>query len=523
MDPLTYDLLFRNARIVDGSGSPWYRADLAVAGDRIAEIGQLAGAKAERTVDCGDQVLAPGFIDMHVHSDLQLLVEPRHEPKVFQGVTTELLGQDGLSYAPISREKLPLLRRFLAGLNGDPDIAWDWSSVAEYLAKFDRRAAVNVAYLIPLCAVRVEAMGFEARAPTARELARMRELIDDGMRDGAVGLSTGLTYPVNAWASTDELVELCKTVARYGGIYVTHMRYTLGDGLHEPIEEAIEIGERAGLPTHISHFKGARDGVYDAAGALALVDRARARGLDVTLDAYQYNQGSTMLQSNLPMWVHEGGPERVLERIADPVVRDRIRADFRVKPPNWGGYTLASVAGDRNSGLEGRLLAELIADSGKDATDWACDLLLEEELRVSYRQTDGQTDADIIPVLRHPATMIGSDGLHLGSGVHRRTYGTFARVLGRYVRELRALSLEEAVRKMTAAPAARIGQADRGLLRPGLRADLVVFDPEVIAERATWEQPRQLADGVSHVLVNGQLVLDHGQHTGATPGRALLS
>jgi N-acyl-D-amino-acid deacylase len=431
-----YDLLFRNARIVDGSGAPWYRADLAVVGDRIAAIGKLEAADAGRTFDCGDAVLAPGFIDMHVHSDLELLVHPRHEPKIFQGVTTDLLGQDGLSYAPISRDKLPLLRHFLAGLNGDPDIDWDWSSVAEYLARFDRRVSPNVAYLIPLCAVRVEAMGFEPRPATAAELQRMRDLIDEGMRDGAVGLSTGLTYPVNAWADTNELVELCKVVARHGGIYVTHMRYTLGDGLHEPIEEAIEIGERAGLPTHISHFKGARSGVHDVAGALALVDGARARGLDVTLDAYQYNAGSTMLQASLPMWVHEGGPDRVLERLADRGVRQRVRSELSSHPPSWSDYTVASVASvasDKNRACEGRLVSDLIAESGKDAVDWLCDLLLEEDLRISCRQADGQSEDDIIPVLQHPAQMIGSDGLHLGSAVHRRTYGTFARVLERYV------------------------------------------------------------------------------------------
>ena len=517
-----YDLIFTNARIVDGAGSPWYRADLATEGDRIVAIGKLDGAESRRTIDCGDRVLAPGFFDMHVHSDLQLLAEPRHEAKLFQGVTTELLGQDGLSYAPISREKLPLLRRFLGGLNGDPEgLAWDWSSVSEFLAKFERRVSPNVAFLIPLCAVRGEVLGFEARPPTADELERMRGLVAEGMRDGAVGLSTGLTYPINAWASTDELVELCEVVARNGGIYVTHMRYTLGDGLHEPIEEAIEIGERAGCPVHISHFKAARGGVRDVEGALGLIDRARARGLDVTLDAYQYNAGSSMLQAALPMWFHEGGPEEVLERCAGPAERERLREHFAAKPYGWADEILCSVGSERNRWMEGRTMAELIEQSGKDQVDFVCDLLIEEDLKVSQRHWDGQTDEDIIPVLQHPAMMIGSDGLLLGSAVHRRTYGTFARVLGLYVRELGALRLEEAVRKMSAAPAARIGAGERGLLRPGMVADLVVFDPETVAERATWEEPRQLAAGFSYVAVHGELVLDGGEHTGATPGRAL--
>ena len=516
-----YDLLFRNARIVDGSGSPWYRADLATSGDRIGAIGKLDQAEARQTIECGDRALAPGFVDMHVHSDLQLQVEPRHEPKLFQGVTTELLGQDGLSYAPISREKLPLLRHFLGGLNGDPPSDWDWSTVAKFLAKFEGRVSPNVAYLIPLCAIRVEAMDFEARPATPAELDRMRRLIAEGMADGAVGLSTGLTYPVNAWASTDELVELCRTVARFGGIYVTHMRYTLGDGLHEPIVEAIEIGERAGLPVHISHFKAARGGVRDVEGSLGLIDRARARGLDVTLDAYQYNAGSSMLQAALPMWFHEGGPDKVLERCATPAEREKLREHFRTRPYDWSEEILASVGSEANRWMEGRVVAELIAESGKDTVDWVCDTLLAEDLKVSQRHWDGQTDDDIVPVLQHPTMMVGSDGLMLGSAVHRRTYGTFARVLGRYVRELGVIALEEAVRKMSAAPAARIGTQDRGLLRPGLAADFVLFDPATIAERATWDEPRQLAEGVSHVVVNGQLVLSDGRHTGATPGRAL--
>ena len=516
-----YDLLFTNARIVDGGGGPWYRADLATVGDEIVAIGRLAGADARRTIDCRDQALAPGFLDMHVHSDIELLANPRHEAKIYQGVTCDLLGQDGLSYAPTSPENLPRLRRILAGLNGSPEIGWDWTSVASFLAKFDRKIAPNVAFLIPLIAVRVEAMGFAARPATAAEVERMCALVDEGMRDGAVGLSTGLTYPVNAWTSTDELVALCRVVARHGGIYVTHMRYTLGDSLHEPIEEAIAIGERAGCPTHISHFKGVRSGVRDVAGALGLVDAARARGLDVTLDAYQYNAGSSLLFATLPMWMHEDGPEQLLERLRQAEARSRLRQEWAASPPRWSGLTIASVGSERNRGLEGRVAADVIAESGKDAVDWACDLLLEEDLQVSQRQWDGQHDSEIIPVLQHPAMMVGSDGLHLGSAVHRRTHGTFARVLGRYVRELGALRLEEAVRKMTSAPAARVGLPRRGLLRPGLKADLVVFDLATVAERATWERPRELAAGFSHVAVNGVLVLDDGAHTGLTPGRAL--
>ena len=519
---MPFDLLFRRARIVDGSGNPWYRGDLALADGRIAAIGHALEGDARRTIDVADRVLAPGFIDMHAHSDALLLAHPLHEPKVFQGVTTDVIGQDGLSYAPATPAILDQIRRHLAGLGGDePETGWDWTTVDSYLDRFDRRVAVNVAYLVPHNAVRIGAMGWDRRLPTASELDRMRSLVAEGMQDGAFGVSTGLTYPPNQWSDTDEMVAMCEVAARYGGIYVTHMRGQ-GDGLLDPIRESIEIARRAGLPLHISHLKSSRLGsAANLEGVFRLLGEARAEGLDVTFDSYQYDAGSSMFHAQLPDWVHEGGPDAEIERLQSAEVRSRVREEWAKSPPPWDRVRIAAVRTDQNRWMEGQTARSLIDGSGKDAVDFVCDLLLEEDLGVSHVSEAGGSDDDLRALLLHPAQMMGSDGLLLGSAVHPRTYGTFARVLERYVRQEGALRLEEAIRKFASFPAQRLGLADRGVLKEGMRADLVVFDPDAVVERATYARPRQCASGFAYVAVNGTLVLDDGRHTGATPGQAL--
>lgn len=521
---MAYDLLFKNARVLDGTGSPWLAGDVAVADGRIVAVARGLEGEAARTIDVGGQILAPGFSDMHSHSDIALLAEPRHEAKVYQGVTFELLGQDGLSYAPVTPETREQIRRHLAGLNGDdPRAGWDWTSVASYLARFDRTTAVNVGYLVPHNAVRIGAMGWARRTATPAELDRMRALVREGMEDGAFGLSTGLTYPPNLWSDTDEMVALCEVVARYGGIYVTHMRGH-GDALLDPIHESIEICRRAGLPLHISHLKGSRLGsAANVRGVIELLESARADGLDVTFDSYQYQAGSSMLHSNLPDWMHEGGPDAELERLRSPEARAQVRAAWAAAMPPWDRLAVGSVRTEANRWMEGRTLGELIAGSGKDPVDFVCDLLLAEDLAVSHVSAAGGGEDDLIALLTHPCQMAGSDGIHLGSRVHPRTYGTYARVLQRYVRELGVLRLEEAVRKLSSFPARRLGIPDRGEIRAGMWADLVVFDERAVTEHATFEQPRQLASGFSYVAVNGTLVLDGGRHTGATPGVGVRS
>jgi len=512
-----FDILIINGRIVDGSGNPWYYGDVGVSGGKIAAIGKLDPAVAAKVIDAEGQVVCPGFIDVHVHSDVMLLAEPRHEPKVRQGVTTELLGQDGLSYAPLSPRNLQMMRRYLSGLNGDPDIAWDWTSVGDFLSRFDGKTAVNVAYLIPHCALRVEAMGWANRLPTKVELDEMKKLAAQGMADGAVGFSTGLTYAPGCYSNTKELIEICKVIAQHGGIYVTHLR-DYRAGLFEALDEALEIGEKAGIAVHFSHFRGRGRSEQ----MLAKVDEARERGLDVTIESYPYFVGSGMLQARLPTWVHEGGPEAILEKLSDPEARKRIKEDIHRRSPNWSKVFICGVESESNKNFEGYSIAELSARLDKEPVDFICDLLLEERLAVSHMVFgDDEEEEDVRRIMTHHAHMVGSDSLLIGGKPNPRTYGTYPRYLGRYVRELGILTLEDCIRKMTSLPAQRLGLQDRGLLREGLAADIVIFDPDTVIDKATFEAPRRYPEGILYVLVNGELVVADGQHTGTLPGRAL--
>ncbi|MFN8523794.1 MAG: D-aminoacylase [Chloroflexota bacterium] len=517
------DLILKNARVVDGTGNPWYRADVGVAGHQIAAVGNLSQASATRTIDCGDQVLSPGFIDMHSHADAMLMAEPLHEAKIFQGCTTDLLGQDGLSYAPVSPPTLQMLRAHLHALNGNPDIGWDWTSVASYLERFDRKASVNVAYLVPHCAVRAEVLGMEDGLASPAELARMCALVEEGMADGAVGFATGLDYTPQFWSNTDELVALCSVVARRGGIYVTHVRYALGDGFLDPIREAIEIGRRSGVKVHISHLRGDRLGHPETNPdlILGLFEAARRDGVDIAYDSYAYTRGSSLMHRLLPEWTHVGGPEKLLERLADGETRKRILEGLQKRGVKWDQVTMGSIPSARNQNLEGWSVAQAAAEHGKSSEEFACDIMLEERLAVSYVSEATSSEDAIDRILAHPLATSGSDGLCWGSRRHPRTYGSFARVLGRYVREKQVMPLEEAVRKMTGACAARLGLKDRGVIREGAVADIAVWDDRAIADRSTYESPLQRAAGVSTVLVSGVPVLDAGSHTGATPGRVL--
>jgi len=516
------DVLLRNARIIDGSGNAWYRGDVGVQGEKIVAVGRVGTADAARVIDCGDRVVSPGFIDMHSHSDVMLLAEPQHPAKIYQGVTTDVLGQDGLSYAPVTPETRTLLRRHLAALNGNPDIAWDWTSVASFLAKFDKQVSVNVAFLVPHCAVRVAVLAMEDRLATPAELDQMCQLVDQGMADGAVGFATGLDYTPQFWSDTDELVAFCKVVASRGGIYVTHMRSSLGDRVFDPIKEAIEIGRRSGVRVQISHLRGDQlKGSHTPQDILGLLEQARADGVDVTFDNYPYTRGSSLLHRVLPEWTHVGGPEALLARLRDAGQRAKIEAEMAAEQTPWENVTLASIDDARSVQYEGWSVAEAANEAGKAPPAYVCDLLVETGLGVSYLSQSTSSEESLSPMLGHYLATSGSDGLCIGSKRHPRTYGSFARVLGEFVRERKAMPLEDAVRKMTSACALRLGLKDRGLVREGFIADLAVWDPATINDRSTYAEPLVTAVGVSHVLVSGKFVLDNGAHTGATPGRAL--
>ena len=515
-----FDLFLRNGRIIDGTGQTWYRGGVGIGGDSVTIVRSGEDSvEAARTIDVGGSVICPGFIDMHSHSDLILLSEPRHESKVRQGVTTELLGMDGLSYAPASPDKLEQLLYYLAAVNGTPPPDVRWGSVREYLDLFDNRVACNVAFMAPHAAIRVEAMGWDDRLPTEPELTRMRELARQAMQDGAFGFSTGLTYPPGAFSDTNELVAVCEAIADLGGFYISHARYSLGDKLLDPFREAITVGRRSGVPVHISHFHNPVDGMGER--MVGLVDEGRNSGVDVTFDQYPYAAASTILHSLLPYWVHEGGPTALLGRIQQKAVRDEIGDAVE---PMWGltldHYIFSNVP--KNKEWEGRSLGDLARHQGKRMVDAICDLLIEENLEVAFVARTGNPD-NIRAIARHPAQMVGSDALLTGDMPNPRSYGTFPYVLGQFAREEGLFRLEDAVRKMTSAPAQRLGLQDRGILRDGMKADVVVFDPDTIRANATFEVPKQYPDGISHVIVNGALVVDNGVHTGALPGRALRS
>ena len=516
-----FDVIISGGRIIDGSGSPWYSGDIGIRGDRIAAIGRLNQAEAHRVIEANDRVVCPGFIDIHSHSDVMLLANPRHEPKIMQGVTTDLLGLDGLSYAPLSPANLQMVRRYIAGLNGNPNISWNWSSVSEYLALFNRGVAINVAYFVPHNALRLEVMGFVDRAPTAQELSTMQELLAKGMSEGAVGFSTGLDYYPARYSNTDELIGLCEVVAEYNAISVWHLR-TRDIGLFEAAKEAIEVAARTGGKVHFSHYAANNPPMWgQSSEMLSLVDGARLKGLDVTFDSYPYVATSTTLIIFLPRWVHEGGPDVILERLKQPKTKEKICADMRADSYVWDQFVLTSVATEKNKIHLGKTVADAAKEKGKKAEEFICDLLLEEELAVSYAGFTGN-EADIQTIMKHPYHMACSDGLLIGDKPNPRGWGTFARYLGFYSRELGVLSLEEAIRHMTAAPARSLGLNDRGLLKQGLAADLVVFNPQKVIDRATFDEPKQYPVGVDYVLVNGAVVVDEGKHTGTLNGHALL-
>ena len=515
-----FDILIKGGRVVDGTGQTWFRANVGVEGDSLTVLqGDTSAVEAGRIIDASGCVVCPGFIDMHSHSDLAMLTNPRHEAKVSQGVTTEALGQDGLSYAPISPQNLEPLLHYLAAVNGLPPEGVRWSSVKEFLDLFENRASCNVVFFVPHAAIRIEAMGWEARLPTPDELKRMQELAISGIKDGAFGFSTGLTYTPGAYSDTNELVEVCRAIRDLGGIYVTHSRYSLGDGLLDPFREALTIGRESGVPVHISHYHNPLDGMGEK--MLALVDEGRDAGVDVTFDQYPYAAASTLLLSLIPTWVHAGGPQMLLERIKSRQVRDQIKDGVH---PQWGGglenYIFSQIGSPKNKEWEGRSLVDLARAQDKSMVDTVCDLLIEENLDVAFVARTGNPD-NIRTIFKHPAQMVGSDGLLTGEKPNPRSYGTFPFILGHIVRDEKLLTLEDAVRKMTSNPAQRLGLRDRGILRDGMKADVVIFNPDTVRATTTYEEPKQFPEGIDYVLVNGKPVIDKGRHTGALPGRAL--
>jgi N-acyl-D-amino-acid deacylase len=524
--PDVVDLLIAGGQLVDGSGSPAAAGSVGIQDGRLLLGDSDWRPAAGRTIDATRMVVAPGFIDLHSHGGLVILADARHEPKVRQGVTTEIVGVDGNGYAPFHRDDLEAFVRMNAGLDGDPMLAYDWHTVAAYLDRYDRGQALNIGVVVGNSALRIGAIGWEDEPADERATGTMRAMLREAMAEGAFGVSSGLDYPPGSYASTDELAALTAEAARHGGFYHTHVRYPLGDRFLDPFREAIEIGRRADGPAHITHFYHRQSYPGPPEQLLQLVDDAQSAGQDVTFDMYPYEWASTRLLIQLPQWVQAGGPKALKERLADRAVRDRIRGELASRgaaytgSAGWADVRLGAFTRPENRGCESRTVADVMHETGTDAVDVICDLLLSEDLRVAQVTSGPHTDG-LRRFLQHPSAMIGTDSTFLGEKPSPRTYGSFPRILGQFVRDEALLSVEEAVHRMTGAPAARLGLRERGFLRDGYAADIVVFDPARVRANATYDEPRQFPDGIEHVIVNGVAVVDGGVHTGATPGRAL--
>lgn len=525
-----YDLVIRGGQIVDGTGNPWFNGDVAIRGDRIAAVGRIEGT-ADREIDAKGLVVAPGFIDIHSHSDFLLLEDGHAQSKIRQGVTTEILGE-GNSAGPY-RGKLSAQSRAVRGKDRE------WRTLGGYFDVLDEAgSSVNVASYVGLNNVWQSVMGNSFDRPTPEQIAEMGTLVDEAMREGALGLSSQVMMPPGSLATTEDVIALCRVVAKHGGIYSTHIRNE-GTGVFESVKEAIEIGRQAKVPVDIIHLKIADQTFWGRMNEIVeLINDARKEGLNVQANVYPYTRGNNNLVSIIPPWAHEGGREKLLARLRDPEQRKRMKHDIEIGIEGWyNHYTAVGRDWSRmlvsaNTTFRGLTMDRVMAVRTKgrpdaDLLDELFAILLDEGGSVSTVFAH-HTDTDMTYALRQPWCSVGSDGsaysiegpLRRGNP-HPRNFGTFPRVLGVYVRELGLLSLEDAVRKMTSLNAAKVGLTDRGLLRPGQFADVTVFDPATVIDRATYTEPFQYGAGIEYVIVNGQIVLQQGEHTAAMPGKVL--
>ncbi len=520
------NIILRNGRVYDGTGNTWFAADVAISGDRIVRVGNVSGLNADEEIDVKGLAVAPGFIDIHTHSDNAAFVPELSRGKIMQGVTTEVIGNCGLSAYPVVPQRADLLKQYVGSLFGE--IEWSWSSLTEFADVSTTLGIVtNLVPLIGHGAVRIAAMGFDNRPPTLAEMATMKQLIAELMEQGAFGLSSGLIYPPGVYCTAEELVELCRVVRDYNGIYATHMRNESNQVI-EAVEEAIAIGRHAHIPVQISHHKAAgKENWGKPKITIPNIKRSREQGVDVDLDVYPYTAGSTLLSATLPPWCHEGGVQEMLRRLRNPEMREKIKHDMEHGIPGWENFAKSTgwdhvfiASAKNNKDIEGKNIAHLALKRGQDPVSTLLDTLLEEEGSVTMVIFTMSED-DVRYIMQQPEAMIGSDGIPETGKTHPRYYGTFAKVLGHYTRDEKVLTLEEAIRKMTSFPAKKLGLKDRGPLREGAFADVVVFDPQKVADTATYESPSETAIGFSYVFVNGFPVVRNGEFQLVKKGRFL--
>ena len=528
-----FDLLIKGGRIVDGSGSPGYVADVAIKNDRIVKIGQLSQATATRIIDARGLVVAPGFIDMLGQSETYVLIDPRAMSKVMMGVTTEITGE-GESIAPINDRQIKEQEDFLKRFN----LNIDWRTLDQYFKRLEKQGSgVNLGTFVGATQVREYVVGYDDRAPTAQELEQMKKLVADAMRDGALGLSTSLQYVPARFAKTDELIELAKVARQYGGIYATHQR-SEANTIDASLDEVFEIAQKAQIPAEIWHLKTAYKKNWGRMShVLEHIQQARDRGLDVTADIYPYIAGSTALSACLPPWALEGGTEKTLARLRDPQTRQRLKQEISQDQTEWeniylgsggpSGVLIGAVVNRELESLQGKRISEIAADQKKDPLDVVFDLIIAD-----HSQTGAiyfmMNEDDMRAAMKSPYVSFctdsgarATDGPLAGSKSHPRGWGSYPRILGRYVRDEKLLTLEAAIHKMTGAPAARVGLRDRGVIKEGMFADITIFDPATVIDRATFESPNQYPIGIDYVLVNGKVSVDKGRRTTALAGRVL--
>jgi N-acyl-D-amino-acid deacylase len=528
---ISFDVSIINGRLVDGCGNPWFKANIGILNGKIEKIDELKNCDTKKVIDAKNLIVCPGFIDVHTHSDLQLLVNPTAESHVHQGITTDVIGNCGISVAPVSefyKERAePLLKLF--------NMTWNWKNLAEFLKILEKSGiSINVASLIGQSAVRAAAMGMKKTPPTPNELDKMKKLVAEGMKQGAFGVSTGLFYAPGGYASTKEIIELAKVAAEYDGIYTTHMR-SEGDTLIEALTEALEIGEKAKIPVQISHYKSTgRENWGKIKQGFKMIEEARKKGLDVTCDAYPWTAGVTPLIDYLPHWAQEGGIPEILKRLKDSKLRKKISEDMEkgipgeeslVKELGWDRIMISTSPSHPE--YEGKTIQEIVKSGNMDPYDLIFDLLIQDKSEVIAIEFWG-SEEDVEEVLKHPLTMISSDSSAitpkgpLGFGKpHPRYYGNIPNLFGDYVRKRRIMTIEDAVRKATSFPAQRLGLKDRGQIREGMWADIVIFDPDEIAPVGVFGNPHHYPKGIEWVLVNGVVTIERGKHTGALAGKVL--
>jgi N-acyl-D-amino-acid deacylase len=523
-----FDILIADGYIFDGTGNPWIKGDIGIKDGRIAAIGALREVQAQESIDASGLAVAPGFIDFHCHSDALPFVIPEEQGKILQGVTTETIGHCGFSLAPVFATTQDLLQKYTAFLCCGRAIPWNWQSLKDFLSRMDEKPLVtNIASLVGHGTIRIAAMGFADREPMPEEMALMEKLVSQAFAEGAFGLSFGLSYPPGMFSRTPEMVALCRVAAEKSGFFTVHMRSEREQVLAS-VAETIAVCERSGAPAVISHHKtSGRENWGKSRQTLQLIDDARNRGLDITCDAYPYLASSTVLRSLLPPWAHEGGVEKLLDRLRFPENRLRLKEEMAQGLPDWESSSKSSgwenviiSSCNKNKALEGKNILELAGLKKIDPADAVFDLLIEEEgdaLMVVF----GMSEDDVAHILKHPAVMIASDGIPSEGKPHPRYFGTFPRFLGKYVREERAMNLPEAIRKITSMPAQRLGLKDRGMLKEGMWGDVTIFDAKKVEDKSSYMDPHHSPSGIEYVLVNGRVAVRGSHFTGTRAGKVL--